>query len=97
MGCARRAWLPAPGWAIARSDRAVAQTNSIVAGICRAPPAASRMGDVSTTLEVWAAWLDQLGVAHTGIVDETEPITYSTIVFRDPDNIQLDLIAMEST
>jgi catechol 2,3-dioxygenase-like lactoylglutathione lyase family enzyme len=46
-------------------------------------------------LEVWAAWLDELGVSHTGIVDETEPITYSTIVFRDPDKIQLELIAME--
>lgn len=46
-------------------------------------------------LEVWAAWLDELGVEHTDIVDETEPIRYSTVVFRDPDNIQLELIAME--
>jgi len=51
--------------------------------------------DGRAALEVWVAWLDELGVAHTGIVDETEPITYSTIVFRDPDNIQLELIAME--
>ena len=39
--------------------------------------------------------LDELGVPHTGIVDETEPIAYSTVVFRDPDNIQLELIAMD--
>lgn len=45
-------------------------------------------------LIAWTEWLDELGVAHTGIVDETEPITYSTVVFRDPDNIQLELIAM---
>jgi len=43
-------------------------------------------------LVTWTAWLDELGVAHSGIVDETEPITYSTVVFRDPDNIQLELI-----
>ncbi|WP_123024944.1 VOC family protein [Mycolicibacterium stellerae] len=46
-------------------------------------------------LEVWTAWLDALGISHTGIVDETEPITYSTVVFRDPDNIQLELIAVD--
>jgi hypothetical protein len=31
---------------------------------------------------------------NTGIVDVTEPITFSTVVFRDLDNIQLQLIAM---
>ena len=46
-------------------------------------------------LEAWTAWLDELGIRHTGIVDETEPITYSTVVFRDPDNIQLELIAKD--
>ena len=46
-------------------------------------------------LEEWTAWLDELGVSHTGVVDETEPITYSTVVFRDPDNIQLELIVVE--
>jgi glyoxylase I family protein len=45
-------------------------------------------------LDTWAAWFDEMGVEHSGIVDETDPITYSTIVFRDPDNIQLELIAM---
>ena len=46
-------------------------------------------------LEAWVAWLDELGVEHTGIVDEVDPIRYSTVVFRDPDNIQLELIAMD--
>ncbi|MDA2892133.1 VOC family protein [Mycolicibacterium sp. BiH015] len=46
-------------------------------------------------LEQWTVWLDELGVDHTGIVDETDPIAYSTIVFRDPDNIQLELIAVD--
>lgn len=46
-------------------------------------------------LETWTAWLDELGIRHTGVVDETEPITYSTVVFRDPDNIQLELIAVD--
>jgi len=46
-------------------------------------------------LESWVAWLDHLGVSHTGVVDETEPIPYSTVVFRDPDNIQLELIAVD--
>ena len=45
-------------------------------------------------LETWTDWLDELGVSHTGVVDETEPIKYSTVVFRDPDNIQLELIVM---
>jgi catechol 2,3-dioxygenase-like lactoylglutathione lyase family enzyme len=46
-------------------------------------------------LEAWVAWLDELGVEHTGIVDEVDPIRYSTVVFRDPDNIQLELLAMD--
>ncbi|WP_226864452.1 VOC family protein [Mycolicibacterium baixiangningiae] len=45
-------------------------------------------------LLAWTEWLDELGVPHTGVVDETQPISYSTVVFRDPDNIQLELIAM---
>lgn len=45
-------------------------------------------------LATWAAWLDELGVENTGIVDETEPFPYSTVVFRDPDNIQLDLVVV---
>ena len=44
-------------------------------------------------MERWAAHLDSVGVAHTGIRDLTEPVTFSTLVFRDPDNIQLELFA----
>lgn len=45
-------------------------------------------------LVAWTQWLDELKIDHTGVVDETQPFTYSTIVFRDPDNIQLELIAL---
>ena len=44
-------------------------------------------------LAAWMARLDELGIQHTGIRDEKEPVPYSTVVFRDPDNIQLELIA----
>jgi glyoxylase I family protein len=47
-------------------------------------------------LDVWAAWLDRLGVTHAGVTDTTDPIPYSVLVFRDPDNIQLELIYMPS-
>ncbi len=45
-------------------------------------------------LDVWAAWLDELGIDHSGVIDATEPIPYSVVVFRDPDNIQLELAYM---
>jgi glyoxylase I family protein len=45
-------------------------------------------------LEAWVAKLDELGVEHTGVRDLTEPFAYSTVVFRDPDNIQLELISL---
>lgn len=44
-------------------------------------------------LQEWTRRLDELGIPHTGVVDETEPFPYSTVVFRDPDNIQLEFIA----
>ena len=44
-------------------------------------------------LAAWVATLDELGIQHTGIRDEKEPMAYSTVVFRDPDNIQLEFIA----
>ena len=44
-------------------------------------------------LAAWVARLDELGISHTGIRDEKEPMAYSTVVFRDPDNIQLEFIA----
>lgn len=45
-------------------------------------------------LDTWAAWLDEIGVAHSGVIDTTNPIPYSVIVFRDPDNLQLELFHM---
>ena len=47
-----------------------------------------------TDLDAWTAWLDGQGVAHSGVQEVTEPIPFSTIVFRDPDNIQLEFIHM---
>ena len=44
------------------------------------------------SLDAWVTKLDDLGVAHSGIRDITEPTPFSTLVFRDPDNIQLELI-----
>ena len=42
-------------------------------------------------MERWAEHLSALGVEHSGIRDVTEPMAFSTLVFRDPDNIQLEL------
>ena len=38
------------------------------------------------------AKLDDLGIEHSGIRDLTDPVPFSTLVFRDPDNIQLEFI-----
>ena len=45
-------------------------------------------------LDAWLSWLDELGVEHSGIRTGDEPFPYSTVVFRDPDNIQLELFAV---
>ncbi len=45
-------------------------------------------------LDAWVEWLDELGIAHSGVIDTTDPIPYSVVVFRDPDNIQLELFHM---
>lgn len=45
-------------------------------------------------LEAWVRWLDMLGIPHTEIRTGQEPFPYATLVFRDPDNIQLELFAM---
>jgi catechol 2,3-dioxygenase-like lactoylglutathione lyase family enzyme len=43
-------------------------------------------------LEAWAKHFDELGIEHSGICDENGgPL----IVFRDPDNIQLELWAFD--
>jgi catechol 2,3-dioxygenase-like lactoylglutathione lyase family enzyme len=44
-------------------------------------------------LDAWVTRLEGLGIEHSGIRDITEPVPFSTLVFRDPDNIQLELIA----
>jgi glyoxylase I family protein len=43
-------------------------------------------------LDTWARWLDSLGVENSGVIDTADPMPYSVVVFRDPDNIQLELI-----
>jgi glyoxylase I family protein len=43
-------------------------------------------------LDSWAVWLDSQGVPHSGVNDAEEPIPYSALIFRDPDNIQLETI-----
>ena len=45
-----------------------------------------------SAMDDWVAKLDELGIEHSGVRDITEPIPFSTLVFRDPDNIQLELI-----
>ncbi|WP_029113698.1 VOC family protein [Mycobacterium sp. URHB0044] len=45
-------------------------------------------------LEAWTTRLDQLGIAHSGIREVAEPFAFATVVFRDPDNIQLELFAL---
>jgi catechol 2,3-dioxygenase-like lactoylglutathione lyase family enzyme len=45
-------------------------------------------------LDAWADWLDELGVAHSGVRTGDEPFQFATLVFRDPDNIQLELFAV---
>ncbi|ADB74452.1 VOC family protein [Geodermatophilus obscurus] len=46
-------------------------------------------------LDAWAAWLDHLGVKHAGVTDVTDPLKFSVLVFRDPDNIQLEMFYMD--
>jgi glyoxylase I family protein len=42
-------------------------------------------------LDAWASWLDELGIENSGVIGVQTPMPYSVIVFRDPDNIQLEL------
>lgn len=43
--------------------------------------------------EAWASWFDTLGISHSGVRTGDEPVAFATLVFRDPDNIQLELFA----
>jgi glyoxylase I family protein len=45
-------------------------------------------------LQAWTKWLDELGIEHSGIRTGDEPFPFATVVFRDPDNIQLELFAV---
>ena len=45
-------------------------------------------------LKSWAEWLDDLAVPHSGVIDVDGALKYSTLVFRDPDNIQLEFFFM---
>jgi glyoxylase I family protein len=47
-------------------------------------------------LDAWATWLDHLGVPHGGVNETADPVKYSVLVFRDPDNIQLELFFAET-
>jgi glyoxylase I family protein len=47
-------------------------------------------------LDAWAAWFDSLGVEHARVTDTSDPMPYSVLVFRDPDNIQLELVHLPS-
>lgn len=44
-------------------------------------------------LEAWEDKLGQLGVQRSPITDIAEPFPFSVLVLRDPDGIQLELIA----
>lgn len=43
-------------------------------------------------LDDWADWLTMNGVSHSGVIEARDPVPCALIVFRDPDNIQLELI-----
>ena len=43
-------------------------------------------------LDAWMEHFDTLGVEHSGIAEFSEPFPFAVLVFRDPDNIQLELI-----
>ncbi|MGV0791444.1 VOC family protein [Mycolicibacterium sp. XJ1819] len=45
-------------------------------------------------LQSWTAWLDELGIEHSGVRAIDEPFPFATVVFRDPDNVQLELFTM---
>jgi glyoxylase I family protein len=45
-------------------------------------------------LDAWTAWLDELGIEHSGVRTGDQPFPFATLVFRDPDNIQLELFTV---
>ncbi|KUI03910.1 glyoxalase [Mycolicibacterium acapulense] len=45
-------------------------------------------------LNAWTRRLDELGIEHSGVRAADEPFPFATVVFRDPDNIQLELFTL---
>ncbi|WP_326547488.1 VOC family protein [Mycolicibacterium sp. ND9-15] len=45
-------------------------------------------------LDAWTRRLDELGIEHSDVRAVEEPFPFATVVFRDPDNIQLELFAV---
>jgi catechol-2,3-dioxygenase len=45
-------------------------------------------------LDTWVEHLDGVGVDHSTINDVAQPFPAATLIFRDPDNIQLELTWM---
>ncbi|MGV0787617.1 VOC family protein [Mycolicibacterium sp. XJ2] len=45
-------------------------------------------------LDAWTRRLDELGIEHSGVRAADEPFPFATVVFRDRDNIQLELFAV---
>ncbi|WP_094289753.1 VOC family protein [Mycobacterium lehmannii] len=45
-------------------------------------------------LDAWTRRLDELGIEHSSVRAADEPFPFATVVFRDPDNIQLELFAV---
>lgn len=43
-------------------------------------------------LDRWVEHFDRLGVPHGEISESTVPFPYALVAFRDPDNIQLEMI-----
>jgi catechol 2,3-dioxygenase-like lactoylglutathione lyase family enzyme len=86
---------PNQGWGIGIHHNVAnpgAPADESVTGLDHIALAVASRGD----LDAWAAWLDDLGVEHAGVTDTTDPMPYSVLVFRDPDNIQLEMFHLPS-
>jgi catechol 2,3-dioxygenase-like lactoylglutathione lyase family enzyme len=43
-------------------------------------------------LDAWIDHFERQGVRHSGVSEFSEPFPFAVVVFRDPDNMQLELI-----
>lgn len=48
--------------------------------------------ETRSELDRWVEHFDRLGVPHGEICESTAPFPYALVAFRDPDNIQLEMI-----